>query len=166
MKYDDARSKIKSGDVLAWSHQSWSSWYDIQVQLARMGTRSEYCHVGIAWCVGGRILVLESVRPSIRIFPLSDKEDFYWIPINKEWNAEVEEFALSKLGQQYSRWQAVMSMFGLNKDDTLWYCSEYVKDILHKLGIIMPDNVSPSDVVKLLQNEDYNVILVNMSKSS
>jgi hypothetical protein len=131
-----------------------------------MGTRSEYSHVGVAWCVGNRVLVLESVRPNIRIFPLSDKEDFYWIPINKEWTNEVEEFALSKLGQQYSRWQAIMSIFGLNKDDTLWYCSEYVKDILRELGITMPDNVSPSDVVKFLQDRDYNVILVNIPEAN
>jgi hypothetical protein len=55
MKYEAAREKVKSGDLLAWSHRGWRSWYDIQIQLVRFFTQSEYSHVGIAWVVGGRV---------------------------------------------------------------------------------------------------------------
>lgn len=36
MKYKEIRPLIKSGDILAWSHRGWKSWYDIKIQFVRM----------------------------------------------------------------------------------------------------------------------------------
>ena len=53
MKYINFRENIVSGDLLAWTHHGWNSWYNFQIQMVRAFTQSEYSHVGIAWCTGG-----------------------------------------------------------------------------------------------------------------
>ena len=115
MKYTDAREHLKSGDLLAWSHDRWRSWYDIKIQLVRMFTRSEYCHVGVCWCVGGRVFVLEAVSDGVRIFPLSRLLPFYWVPLSAAWEDEVEAWALRQVGERYSQWLAVVAGLGLLK---------------------------------------------------
>jgi len=60
MKYSEVRDTIKSGDLLAWSHRGWRTWYDIKIQAVRFFTQSEFSHVGVAWAVGGRVFVLEA----------------------------------------------------------------------------------------------------------
>ena len=111
MKYLDFRENIVSGDLLAWSHHSWNSWYNFQVQMVRAFTQSEYSHVGIAWCTGGRVFVIEAVVPYVRIYPLSKCENFYYIRINKELSNKAEEFALSQIGEPYSKRMAIQSFF-------------------------------------------------------
>lgn len=157
MRYEDGRTKIKSGDVLAWSHRGWNSWYDIQIQMVRMFTRSEYSHVGVAWVVGGRVFVLESVEPMIRAFPLSMELPCYHLAVNEQirpyWDWEVEEFALSKIGGRYSKIQAMLAGVGLlkNANDSWWECAEYTVAVLSQRGILPPNTqATPSNVVQKL----------------
>src|SRR3990167_457790 len=98
MKYAEVREHLKSGDLLAWSHRGWGSWYDFQIQMVRMFTRSEYCHVGIAWVVSERVFVLEAVSTGVRIFPLSRELPFYWVPLRSAWEDEVDAWALKQVG--------------------------------------------------------------------
>ena len=51
MKYEDVRPTITSGDIVAFTHTGWSSWSDIESQIVRMATRSEFSHVAMAWVV-------------------------------------------------------------------------------------------------------------------
>lgn len=148
MLYSLARSKIKSGDLLAWSHKSWGSWYDIKIQLVRMFTQSEYAHVGIAWCVGDRVFVLESVTPYVRIYPLSRSKEFYWIPLNMQWNNKVEEEALSKVGERYSQIDAVKAFFSLPIKNNTWECAEYVVDVANVGNIDLGSKLTPAHVVE------------------
>ena len=113
MRYAAARRRIRSGDLLAWSHRGWGSWYDLQIQAVRMFTRSEYCHVGLAWNVGGRMFVLEAVSAGVRIFPLSRLMPCYWLPLAAAWDGTVEEIALAHVGERYSKWQAVLAGLGM-----------------------------------------------------
>lgn len=131
MKYDIARDLIKSGDVLAWTHRGWGSWYDLKLQLVRMWTRSEFCHVGVAWVVGDRVFVLEAVSSGVRIMPLSNLLPCFWIK-RGEWNGVFLQRALKEIGKPYSTWQAILGGFGLLKgaDDDKWQCAEYVSYIL------------------------------------
>jgi hypothetical protein len=161
MNYEDARSQIKSGDILAFGHVGWNSWHDLKIQGIRFFTQSEYCHIATAWVCGGRVFVLEAVTPKIRIFPLSMMGEFYWIPMNAPWTTETEEFALSKVGEHYSQWQAVESFFSKPKADKLWQCCEYSRTVAEKDGIIIPGKYTPTGTVKGLQELDKNVILVN-----
>ncbi len=155
MKYSDARPQIKSGDVLAWTD---TSWEHLEAQLVRMFTRSEYTHVGIAWVIGGRVFILEAVSPKIRIFPLSKEVPFFWIPMKDYWNDEVEEYALSLVGNKYSRLEAIRAFFkkvvvGQNDE---WQCAEYVSSILKKGGVVDVEPI-PAEIVQKLQKMDCQV---------
>lgn len=128
MNYTEARSKFKTGDILAWSHGSWATFHDAKVNLIRIGTRSEYSHVGLTWVVGGRVLVVEAVVPQIRIFPLSKLLPFYQVQMPKRLSKKGEEFMLSQVGGEYSQWEAVKAFIGhvKNGSNSYWECAELV----------------------------------------
>ena len=74
MAYLDLRDQIKDGDVLAYQYvNGWfKTWYSFKVNLVRLVTRSEYSHVGMAVLVEGRVMLLDSVTPVVRLIPLSN----------------------------------------------------------------------------------------------
>ncbi len=154
MKYSDYRGYIKDGDLIAYSHYSWASFYDLQVQAVRLFTQSEYSHVGIVIELGGRLFILESVTPVIRMVPLSNtlsKDGFYHIPMHTRVTDEELEFALSKLGNgKYSKLQAIMAQLrklAIGEDD-LWECAEYVIACRRHSGIDLGPVATPAEVVK------------------
>jgi hypothetical protein len=153
VKYAEARPQIRSGDLLAWSHRGWGSWYDIQIQMVRVFTQSEYSHVGIAWVVAGRVFVLEAVQTGVRIFPLSRLLPFYWLPLganwDAEWESEVEAWALQQVGEPYSKWQAVLAGLGLLRagEDNIWQCAEYAQEVARRQGTPLVGKATPADLV-------------------
>lgn len=152
-EYKDVRAEIRSGDLLAWSHTSWKSWYDMKIQIVRLLTQSEYCHVGVAWVTGGRVFALEAVQPRVRIFPLSKLTPFYWLPMNAQWAQKTEEYALSIIGDPYSEEQAIKAFFKMLKagEDANWQCAEYVQSVLKNDGIDLGEIVTPSALVLAAQ---------------
>jgi hypothetical protein len=149
--YLEVRDRINSGGVLAWTHRGFRTWYDIKIQAVRFFTRSEYSHVGVAWVVGGRVLVIEAVMPLVRIYPLSKLGSFYLLPNNNIWTPDVETFALSHVGQKYSQWQAVKAFFGISSpDDGLAQCAELVRGILQAQGEDITVNATPSEIVQYM----------------
>lgn len=163
MNYQEARPKIKSGDLLAWTIRTTRSLKDLQVQLVRIFTKSEYTHVGIAYVVGGRLFVLESVGSGIRMFPLSMSTPFYWIPLEVNWTEDTLTAALSKMGESYSKWEGVKSLWqkikpGENKN---WQCAEYARFILQNAGINVDCRSIPAEVVYWVQeNLDATIHMV------
>ncbi len=130
MKYEDARSKIRSGDLLAWSGNSWFS------KLIKWWTKSKFSHVGIAWKANGRLFVIEAMDfKGVRIFPCSKLKPFYWIKTNVKWTFPLAEEAFKLVGDDYSKWGCVRAAFGLSprKDDN-WQCAEFSAHILRKAG--------------------------------
>jgi hypothetical protein len=160
MKYTEIRSQIASGDILAWTHRSWGSIYDIKVQLVRFFTQSEYSHVGTAWVVGDRVFVIEAVLPTVRVYPLSKYDEFFLIPIGAKWSRDTEALALSKVGQKYSTWEAIKSLFVKLKDDDIWECAELCAKIATSDGINLGDRYTPSDIVRKAQLLGKHTILV------
>lgn len=160
MNYKTTRSLIESGDVIAMTNNSWDSWSDLEVQFVRMMTRSEFSHVGIAWCIADRIMIIEAVVPRIRIFPLSKELPFYWIPMKRELSKEAEEYALSLVGERYSKMEAIFSYFGKEKDNDKWQCAEVVRSILKKNGIDLDGMATPTSVVKEAMELGNPLILV------
>lgn len=152
MKYADVRPSIRSGDLLAFSHGDWKTWSGIQVNLIRIFTRSTYSHVAVAWVVGGRVFVLEAVKPQLRIFPLSKLGDFYYIPLNTKWDAETEEFALSKIGVDYSELDAIRAFYEPLEDGNVRECAAYVMEVLEKDGIYLGYFARPDTVVQAALN--------------
>jgi uncharacterized protein YycO len=128
MKYDNYRDEIRTGDLLAFRGGSWKTWYGIKVNLVRMFTRSEYSHVAIAWVVGGRVLMFESVTGGVRIVPLSSDLPVYWIKRPMSMKESTIDFLLSTLKEPYSSWQGILAVTGLLKvgKDRVWQCAELV----------------------------------------
>lgn len=153
MRYQDARPNIKSGDVIAFTHRKWGSFYDLQIQAVRFFTQSEYSHVALVWEIGGRLFLIESVVPLIRIVPLSmfAEEGFYHLPMHCDMSDAELEFALSEVGKgQYSKWQAILAQVrGIKVGaDALWECAEFVIASRRESGIDLGPKATPSAVVQ------------------
>lgn len=166
MNYQDARPYIKSGDLLAWSHKTWLSWYDIKIQIVRFFTRSEFCHLGTAWVVGDRVFVIEAVIPLVRIYPLSKLGDFYWIPMSAGWSRETECLALSKVGHRYSTWDAIKAPFTKLKNDDVWECAELASRIALSDNINLGTTYVPTDVVEQALGLGKPLYLVKNKKAA
>ena len=149
VSYAALRHRIRSGDLLAWSHRGWGSWYDLQVQAVRVFTRSEYSHVGIAWVVGGRVLVLEAVGAGVRIYPLSRLLPAYWIGLGR-WSDLAEDYALMHVGDPYSKAQAIAAFFRALTagEDDAWQCAEYAARVLEMAGTDAGDIYTPAALVE------------------
>ena len=145
--YSDVRAIIKSGDLIAWSQRKWNSLHNIEMQLIRIFTRSEYVHVGIAWVIGERVFVIDAVSPKVRIFPLSKLTPFYLIPLNAPWKKETEEFALAQVGEKYSLLQAIQSVLKKPNLDDNWQCAELAHEIMKSDGIDLGEIYTPSELV-------------------
>ena len=156
MKYDNARAQIKSGDLLAWSHRGWSSWYDIKVQAVRIWQRSRYSHVATAYVGMNRVWVIEAVMPEIRMIPLSNALPFDWVAMGAPWKPETEERMIGLIGRpkdkaaRYSQWQAVMGGMGKLKPgtDNLWMCAETAWYAAKLDGIDLGSKIYPSEIVQ------------------
>jgi hypothetical protein len=157
MNYSEARSQIRSGDLLAWTHRSWGSWYDFKVQMVRAFTRSEFSHVGIAWVSGGRVWVIESVTPLVRIVPLSNLLPCYHVTVAAQWSPECEQFALSFVGNEryrYSQWEAVKALFGCNdRTNTRLECAEFAHKVLGQARVSLYCDDTPSELVAAAMRE-------------
>ncbi len=147
MNYVEERPLIKSGDVIAFTHKEWHTVSDLEIQAVRFFTQSEFSHVGIAWVVGGRVFVLEAVVPRVQIFPLSNYTPFYHIPMGRVLSDTALEYALSKVGESYSKTEAIKAFFGKEKDDDQWECAEYVHSVLASNGILLTGKATPTGVV-------------------
>lgn len=147
MKYLEARPFIRSGDLLAFSGGSWRTWAGIKVNLVRMFTRSTYSHVGLAWVVGGRVFVLEAVKPRLRIYPLSQCSNFYWLGLRAPWTPMAEAFALARIGSVYSEWVAMQAFFEPLPKGSIQQCAAYVREVLLVDGINLGDRSTPDAVV-------------------
>lgn len=162
MRYEDVRDQIRSGDLLAWSHRGWGSLYDLQIQAIRVFDRTEYTHVGVAWCVAGRVFVVESVSSGVRIFPLSRLVPFYWLALGAEWSADAENFVIEHLGDRYSKWQALLAFFQAlhGGADRAWQCAEFAARLLLKLGCDLGGRYVPSSLVQSALERGAQVVFV------
>lgn len=132
MKYSELRNTIKTGDILIWSSGGkWDSWRNIQLNLVKMMTMSTFNHIALAYVIGGRVFVIEAVVPYIRIFPLSRELPCYYIKTNFNFTEYNEEFMLSKIGLEYSKWEAIKALFTSNTNNPNKYqCAKLVNECL------------------------------------
>lgn len=147
MKYLDIRASIKSGDILAFSHGDWKTWRGIKTEAVRIFTRSTYSHVAIAWVVANRVFIIEPVVPKTRIYPLSTSGSFYHLPLGQVWTDEVEEFALSCVGIDYSQLDAIRAYLQPLEDGNVSECAAYVREVYKRLKIDLGDRSTPDAVV-------------------
>ena len=151
MNYTEARSTIRSGDLLAFSSGSWRSWNDIKVNMIRIFTRSTYSHVGIAWVVAGRVFILEAVTPKLRIFPLSQRGSFYLLPLAAPWHADTEHHALAFVGYDYSYLEAARGYLNRLEPGRVGQCAAYVLQVMGRDGVDLGRRATPDAVVMAAQ---------------
>lgn len=151
MNYQDIRSEIRSGDILAFSHFGWSDWRDWVGELIKFVTRSQYTHLATAWVVGDRVFVIEAVLPVVRIYPLSLKGDFTWIPMNSTWKSTTETAALSYVGYPYSILDAIESVFKEPTHEHGWECAEIAKYLANLDGAGLKSTPTPGNIIRELQ---------------
>lgn len=128
MKYNDVRDYIKTGDLLAWSEGgTWNTWRNWQLNLVRMGTMSDYNHVGIAYVADGRVFVVEAVVPEVRIYPLSKLLPFRYIRTPFTFSEENTNILLSHVGKPYSKLEAIKAAFTKDtNNDKVVQCAKLV----------------------------------------
>lgn len=150
MKYDQFRLHIRSGDVFAWTHrEGWfKSWHSFKVNLARLFQMSEYSHVGLAWNIAGRVFVLESVKPVVRIVPLSNLLPCYHLTGEGGMSDAQVRRALALVGKgKYSELEAAKAQFNANDINNEWWeCAEFINYVLGK----MRAKATPSGLVAFL----------------
>ena len=147
MDYAQIRPSIRSGDLIAQSHGDWLTWSGFKVNLVRMFTKSTYSHVGVAWVIGGRVLILEAVKPKLRIYPMSRIGDFYLLPIQTAWSEATESLALKNVGVDYSELVAMRAFFGPLKKGEVQQCAAYALAVLREDGIDLGNVAIPDAVV-------------------
>lgn len=153
MKYKTARKKIESGDLLVWSGNAFFS------KIIKLLTRSDYTHVGIAYKIGGRLFVVESIEGSgVRIYPVSRATPFYWIDTRAEFSNTVEKILLKHVGEEYSWFGCLKGWLGIAaKKDQRWQCAEFSNYILRLLHIIDGQNETPAKLVETLLSDGYMI---------
>jgi hypothetical protein len=161
MKYEDIRPNIRSGDLLAFSHGDWRSWSGIKTLIVRAFTLSTYSHVGVAWVVAGRVFVLEAVKPKVRIYPLSLSGDFYLTRTDTNWTPEVEQFAMDRIGFDYSELKAMYAYLFRLPDGDVSECAAYVREVLKVAGIDLGEVSRPDAVVTRAQINGITTFVEN-----
>ena len=161
MQYADIRPSIQSGDLIAFSGGSWKSWKGIKVNLVRAFTLSTYSHVAVAWVVAGRVFLLEAVKPKTRIYPLSLAGDFYHLPLKASWYIDTEEFALQRIGVDYSEANAILAYFRPLPSGNVSECAAYVREVLAQDGIHLGYLSRPDSVVRAAQERGAVLTLVH-----
>jgi len=144
MQYSAARALIRSGDILAWCGTQSIS------QLIRHVEGGSWSHVGIAWVIGGRVLVLQAQEFSgINIMPLSQLLPVDWISTSIHWTEAVEAKALARVGEAYSYLDALRVGLGLRPHSDK-ICSLFANSID---GFdFSPEGLTPSRLVELLMD--------------
>jgi len=129
MLYAEARPKIQTGDPLFFRGSG------LLARIIRAQTESHFSHVGMAWVVGGRVLVLES-RPAHRGVTIDRGlsaclgEDVTWMPL-RSWDHQFSlDRALSLLGVDYGWWNAIRAALHMTPRPGEVECAQYASFVL------------------------------------
>lgn len=148
MIYPDARSQIKTGDMLLFrNHAGGGLRSMIERWFVSHGTASPYTHVGVAWADHGRVWVMDITTKGCAPRLLSTCGDFDWAPSPTTLNDAAMACAFDGFGElRYSKWQAFLAGFdalevGIDKESE---CAEYALTIWHEAGIPPTDKATPA----------------------
>lgn len=166
MKYSEFKKVCQAGDIIAVSHQEWNTISDIESQIVRMATESEYSHVCVVLDNDGNTpTILEAIVPSVKVNPVERYLDngFYWIHMPDKPMVDAErEYGLSKVGQAYSKPEAIAGYLKLLNigSDKLWQCSEITIAMRKFSGINLGPVATPAAVVQKALSKGYSLNFV------
>ncbi len=146
MTYADARSQIKSGDVLAWRGKS------LLARLIEWVTGGAYSHVGIAYWLEDRLMVVQQREFTGQDMAfLSDNLPFDWISTNITLSTAAKGVMFEQLEHPYSYLDAVRIGLAIAARKQGRICSTFAAQVLDACGFDLPDRVqSPSSLVAAL----------------
>lgn len=128
MKYEDLRKRIKTGDLLVWATiPNWKHPITaIQIWLVKAFTQSAFSHVGVAFWVRNRLMVIDATGKGVLLRPISQDLPNYVVHRKKVLSSVSIDWAFSKIGQKYSRFDAVLAYFSELKtgENVRWQCTE------------------------------------------
>jgi hypothetical protein len=165
MKFSEAKSLIKSGDLIACSHQPWVTISDIESHIVRMACESEFSHVAVVIdVIKDSPHILEAVVPEVVISPIEKylEDGFFWLPLGVPVSDEEKSYGLSKVGQKYSKLEAVAGFMDLLDigGDEFWQCSELTISMRKRSGVSLGPHATPAAVVQkaLLQGSTLTYV--------
>ena len=164
-KYEDIRSKMKPGDILAFGGRGMFS------SIIKIFTYSPVSHVGIVMATENNGVQVNHLIEStsledangVSTSRLSDviahyNGEVWWLPLKKKMTKAQEKrffkFLDATVGREYDMWQAVKSALSLitNREDSVkYFCSELASAALEHVGIVDELNaseVTPADLVR------------------
>lgn len=166
MKFSEFKKFAQPGDLIAVSHQEWRTLSDIESQIVRMMTESEFSHVCILLDNDGNTPhIVEAIVPAVKVNPVDRylTNGFYWIHIPDKPLTEAEkEYGLSKVGQAYSKPEAIAGYLKLLDigSDQKWQCSELTIAMRKFSGINLGPVATPAAVVHAALSRGYTLTLV------
>jgi group I intron endonuclease len=162
----DIFSRISPGDLIVVSHKDWKTLSDVESQVVRIATESEFSHVCVVTEIrDGVPYVIEAVVPCVVVSPVTKylKDGFYHIAIpDKPMSKDERDYGLSKVGQKYSKVQAVegyLHMLDIGQD-TSWQCSELTIAMRRMSGINLGPIATPAAVVQTALSKGYNLTFI------
>lgn len=160
------RSDFMTGDLVVWSTRGIKSMRDLQLQIVRFATRSEYDHVGIVVEMNQRLFVVEATPPQVRIYPLSKMLPLYHLPLNLPVKQIDVDYLFSRIGEEYSVWQAFVSYFTKPKSDNQWQCVEFCHDWYTQcFGMDLEHDYTPSGfVLAMMQHSQSGLRYCNTTQ--
>lgn len=166
MQYSEFKKVCQVGDIIAVSHQEWNTLSDIESQVVRMATESEFSHV----CVlikdkNGEPCVIEAVVPQVTISSLTKylNYGFYHVATpDKPMSKEEEAYGMSKLGEGYSKWEAIGGYLDLIKigGDSKWMCAELTIAMRNLSGLFLGAHATPAAVIRSAMQAGYSLTFV------
>lgn len=168
--YSQIMKEIKTGDLIAWKTDKYRSILTFILFLYQKLTGALYTHVGIVVKIGGKLYVIEAVPPLVRIYPLENKEEFYWIDAKVNAPAARQlKFLTSEVGKPYSILDMFKSVFRLENNTKDYYCSELAAEFYYNFGYISDKSVghSPDTMVRAISEiGDVEIIQVTVDKGN
>lgn len=158
MLYSEIRDTLKSGDLVFFSKHN-----GLGDKIIKIWSKSRYSHVGVLWCVAGRVFLLEaSAFGGVRMVPLSLRMPDVIVRMNLDWNAEAETQAMSHMMEKYSFIDAIRAGLGENYNQKGWICTEYAASITEKGGFAFPDTARvPEDFIEVLQKNKNEFLFLD-----
>lgn len=162
MKWEEAKHLIKSGDLIFVSHQEWDTISDIESHIVRMATESEFSHVCVAYEYDGGACTIESIVPAVTVSCLDKyiENGFYWVHIpDKPMTKDEEGYGLSKLGQAYSKIEAIEGYFDLIEigGSQSWFCAELTIAMRRLSGLDLGTHCTPAAIAKKILEKGYTM---------
>ena len=143
---------IQTGDLLAWKEDHVSTFSNICVKTVRALTKKKYGHVGIAWrCHDGlddELFVIEATIPKVHAVRLVPSRDFDCVQMGIQWTPQSKKFLTSKIGLDYSLFDALRALYGFRlKDDNSYQCAELCHYFYETCGILLHHDFTPGGIV-------------------